>query len=163
MSPTLLHLPMEKRECNLIASRRMFNLLFVLLSLALTPALVAGQAESKPRVFLDPQSVFSTYFADGLQKKHVPVILTADPKEADYTVTFKAESKTGKRAQPITQAGVGDEYYSGGWYKVSMTVVSSKTEVPVFNYACKKSSGDRRVWSVAECLAKHWKRNLEKR
>jgi len=50
---------------------------------------------------------------------------------------------------------------SGAWDRVSMTVIDSKSKDMVFSYTCQKGGG--RLESVAQCLAKHWKDQLEKK
>jgi hypothetical protein len=127
----------------------------------LVPALAFGQTPSARKVYLDPQNPFSNDFAAGIQKKRVPVTLTTDADQSDFTVSLTADSNKGSKARGVTMAIMTGVYSDGAWDKVSMTVVNSKTKEMVFSYTCQKGGG--RAQAVAECLAKHWKEQLEKK
>lgn len=128
--------------------------------LVLIPALAWGQTIQKPKVYVDPSNAFANSFSAGVEKKQVPVTLSTDPFQSDYTVNLTAESDKGSKAKGVTTALLTGVYNSGAWDRVSMTVVDSKTKDVVFSYTCQKNGGH--MQSVAECLAKHWKDQLEK-
>lgn len=122
-------------------------------------------AATKGKIYLDPDDQFSAYFSSALQKKKVPVTITTDPAQADYTAQFQAKDSNGSVLQSVlSSVGVGN--YSGGSFnEVVMTIVNAKTKDVVFSYTCKKQSqymdaSSALATSVAECLAKHWKDNL---
>jgi len=129
--------------------------------LLLVPICVAAQSMTQPKVYVDPNNPFSNAFSAGVEKKHVPVVLTTDPDQSDYTVSFTVETNKGSKAQGVTTAIFTGVYNSGAWDRVSMTVIDSKSKDMVFSYTCQKGGG--RLESVAQCLAKHWKDQLEKK
>lgn len=45
-------------------------------------------AGSAQKIYLDPDDGFSAYFSSAIQKKKVPVTVTTDPAQADYTAQF---------------------------------------------------------------------------
>jgi hypothetical protein len=122
-------------------------------------------AAPKGKVYLDPDEQFSAYFSSALQKKKVPVTVTTDPTQADFTVQFQAKDSNGSLLKSVlSSVGVGD-YNNGSFNEVAMTIVNAKTKDVVFSYTCKKQSqnldaSSALATSVAECLAKHWKENL---
>lgn len=132
----------------------------MLAAFLLIPVLTWGQATATPRVYVEGNDAISSAFAAGIQKKHVPVTLTTDAARSDYTVSLSGQNDKGSKARGITTAVFTGVYDSGAWDRVSMTVVDSKTSDVVFSYTCQKGGG--RLQSVTECLAKHWKDQLEK-
>jgi hypothetical protein len=133
----------------------------ILALLLLVPTLAWSQAMSRPRIYVDPQNPFSDAFSAGVQKKQVPVTLTTDSTQSNYTVNLTTETDKGSKARGVTTALLTGVYNNGAWDRVSMTVIDSKSKDVVFSYTCQKGGG--RMQSVAECLAKHWKDQLEKR
>lgn len=134
---------------------------YALALLMMIPALAFGQAASRPKVYLDPQNPLSSDFSAGVQKKRVPVTLTADSEQSNYTVTLTTDSNKGSKARGVTMALMTGVYADGAWSRISMTVMDSKSKDVVFSYSCQKNGG--RVQSVTECLAKHWKEQIEKK
>lgn len=135
----------------------------VLIALGMMSGVAAAQNNQK--IFLDPDNKFSAYFSSALQKKNVPVTVTTDPQQADYTATFQAKDSNGSVIQGIASAVNDGWWNSGAFNEVSMSIVNAKSKDVVFSYTCKKynqySGADQRMASsVAECLAKHWKSNL---
>lgn len=129
--------------------------------------LVAGTAfaGSNKKIYLDPDDGFSAYFSSALQKKKVPVTVTIDPKQADYTAQFQAKDDNGSILRGILSSLGKGTYDSGSFNEVVLSVVDAKSKSVVFSYTCKKSSrnlgaSSELATSVAECLAKHWKENL---
>lgn len=116
---------------------------------------------------MDSNDPFSKYFSSALQKKKVPVTVTTDPASADYTVEFQPEKNNGSVIRGVTNAIQWGRWDSGAYNEVSMQVVDPKTKDVTFSYTCRKpeqftADDNRRLSSVAECLAKHWKNKLPK-
>ena len=130
---------------------------------SLLPVMVFAQQQRK--IYLDPNDSFSAYFSSALQKKKVPVTVTVDPKQADFTAEFQAKDNNGSVIKGLlSQLGAGT-YDNGSFNEVIMSIVDNKSKNVVFTYTCKKSSqnmgaASAMATSVAECLAKHWKDNL---
>lgn len=129
--------------------------------------LVAGAAFGAPnkKIYLDPDEGFSAYFSSALQKKKVPVTVTIDPKQADYTAQFQAKDDNGSIIRGLLSSFGKGTYDSGSFSEVVLSVIDAKSKSVVFSYTCKKSSryigaSSELATSVAECLAKHWKDNL---
>jgi hypothetical protein len=134
---------------------------YALALLMLIPAVALAQTTPKPKVYVDPDNPFSSDFEAGIQKKQLPVILTDDRDQSDYTVILKAESSHYSRTRVITASLVTDPYADGSWDRMSMTVMVSKTKDIVFSYTCQKNSDNDQA--VTECLAQHWKDQLRKK
>ena len=133
----------------------------LLLSFATT--LSAG---TKGKIYLDPNDRFSAYFAAALQKKKVPITVTTDPKQADYTAQFQARANDGSLLKDVLSTLGGANYNNNSSNEVVMTIVNAKTKDVVFSYTCKKQSqymdaSSGLATSVAECLAKHWSDSLK--
>jgi hypothetical protein len=133
-------------------------------ALAIFPVLALAQ---QSKVYLDPQDAFTSYFTSALEKKSVPVIVTTDPTQADYTVRFQTKDSNGSLLQGIASAVQSGRYDSGAFNEVGMTVIDVKSKDVTFSYTCKKydqysARDSQRASSVAECLAKHWKSKLQK-
>jgi hypothetical protein len=130
------------------------------LLLALPAVMVAQQR----KVYLDPDNAFSAYFASALHTKKVPVTVTQDPKQADFTAQFQTTGSDGSVIQGVLSRLGAGTYDNGSFNEVILTIVDAKKDV-VFNYTCKKQSNNMGAssalaTSVAECLAKHWNDNL---
>jgi|GEM_PF-2374122 len=126
-----------------------------------------GFAQSPPNaqstVYFDQNSPFAPDFTAALSKKGVPVAVTVDPANARYTVMFSLNRNDGSIFQGITSAVTSGTYDPGGWDRATMQVVDNHTKLVTYSYTCKKyrdNSGDP-MKSTAECLAKHWKSNLQ--
>ncbi|HXY50298.1 MAG TPA: hypothetical protein VEI01_12660 [Terriglobales bacterium] len=142
-------------------SFRSFQIVAVLL-FAL-PATLAAQQRSK--IYLDPDDGFSAYFSSALQKKKVPVTVTTDPKQADYTAQFQAKDSNGSLLKSVLSSLGAGAYDNGSFNEVALTIIDAKSKDVVFSYTCKKQSqymdaSSALATSVAECLAKHWKESL---
>jgi hypothetical protein len=122
-------------------------------------------AAQQRKIYLDADEGFSAYFSSALQKKKVPVTVTTDPNQADYTAQFQAKDSNGSIVKGVLSSpGVGS-YDNGSFNQVAMTIVNTKSRDVVFSYTCRKSTqnmdaSSALATSVAECLAKHWKENL---
>jgi len=128
------------------------------------PVVVAAQPMRK--VYLDPNSSFSAFFAAALQKKKVPVTVTVDPRRADYMAHFQVNNSHGSVIEGVTREMNNGLYNSGASGRVTLTIVDRKSKDVVFSYTCRKPSrfnaNDPSVTSsVAECLAKHWKSAMQ--
>jgi hypothetical protein len=134
-------------------------------------ALVLGlvstmSAASKGKIYLDPDDQFSAYFSAALQKKKVPVTITTDPNQADYTAQFQARDNNGSLLKDVLSTLSGANYNNNSSNEVVMTIVNAKTKDIVFSYTCRKQSqnmdaASALASSVAECLAKHWKDTMK--
>ena len=125
------------------------------------PAVVFAQQR---KIYLDPDNSFSAYFASALQTKKVPVTVTQDPKQADFTAQFQTNGSDGSLVKGVLSTLGAGAFSNGSFNEVIMTIVNANKDV-VFNYTCKKQSNymdesSNLATSVAECLAKHWKDNL---
>jgi hypothetical protein len=138
----------------------------ILLAACLAPSALpfAARAQtSQQTVYLDPANPFSTDFSAALSKKKVPVTVTVDPARADYTATFSVANHKGSVVQGIiTQLDTGF-YKSGAWDQATIQVIDNHSKNVIFSYTCKKGNnqGDSMTTSVAECLAKHWKQQMQ--
>jgi hypothetical protein len=143
----------------------MYTRRLAVIGLILAISSAAATQEQRKKIYLDPNNSFSAYFSAALQKKQVPVTVTMDPKQADYTAQFQAEDKNGSVIEGILSSLGQGNYDTRSINEVVMTVVDAKSKDVVFSYTCSKSSqyqnrSSALSTSVAECLAKHWKDNL---
>ena len=99
------------------------------------------RTEVKPTVYIDAVEPLASSVAEGIRKKHVPVVLIRNKAEAQYTVTL-SERLTGW----------------GSFALVTMTVVDSRTGSLVFVHTCTKLGG--RTGALGTCLAKRWGKSL---
>lgn len=130
--------------------------------LLILPTLVLAQQR---KIYLDPDDEFSSYFSAAIQKKKVPVTITTDPAQADFTAQFQVKDKNGSVVKGFLASLGAGNYDNRSFSTVVMTIVNSKTKDVTFSYTCKKTSqymddSSSLATSVAECLAKHWKDNL---
>jgi hypothetical protein len=124
------------------------------------PTITSAQAGKK--IFLDPNDSFSAYFSSAIQKKKVPVTVTVDPQQADYTAQFQAKDRNGSVLQSVLNSLGQGNYDNRSVNEVSMSIIDTKSKDVVFSYTCSKMSqysnaSSALATSVAECLAKHWK------
>jgi hypothetical protein len=130
--------------------------------LVLTIALSLNAAESiKPRIYIVPQEGFEIYISAAFVKKHVPVIVTTDPEQADFhlksLVMTKDESTGSKIARCLFAYCIGMD----GSQTATVQLVRFSTKEVVWAYNVNKSSS-KAFQSSAEAVAKHIKRHLEK-
>jgi hypothetical protein len=123
----------------------------------------AGFAQQR-KIYLDPDNSFSAYFASALQTKKVPVTVTLDQKQADFTAQFQATGSDGSIVKGVLSRLGAGTFSNGSFNEVIMTIVNANNDV-IFNYTCKKQTdymdaSSNLATSVAECLAKHWKDKL---
>jgi hypothetical protein len=137
---------------------------FSLIVLGSALAFAQTPSTGKSTVYLDQQNPFTPDFTAALMAKSVPVIVTTDPAHARYAVTFTLDSNNGSVFQGITSAINSGTYNPGGFDRATMQVVDNQTKTVTYSYTCKKdrSSSSDPMKSAAECLAKHWKSNLQK-
>jgi hypothetical protein len=130
--------------------------------LLLFPFLILAQQK---KIYLDPNDDFSAYFSSAIHKKKVPVTVTTDPQQADYTAQFQAKASDGTFLQGILSSlGQGGNDIKS-FNEVVMTIVEARSKDVVFSYTCRKVSqnmggSSALATSVAECLAKHWKDSI---
>jgi hypothetical protein len=56
----------------------------LLISTVAFPAAAADLVGSAPRIYIEPQSGLESYIAAGIQKKHVPAVVTQKKEEARF-------------------------------------------------------------------------------
>jgi len=127
--------------------------------LLLLPLLLVAQQK---KIYLDPNNDFTAYFSSAIQKKQVPVTVTTDPQQADYTAQFQAKASDGSVLDGILTAMGKDGNNIKSFNEVVMTIIDTHSKDVVFSYTCRKVSqnmgaSSALASSVAECLAKHWK------
>jgi hypothetical protein len=149
-----------------LANRGRMSIRYSFSLIVLASALAFAQTPStgKSAVYLDQQSPFTPDFTAALMAKSVPVVVTTDPANARYAVTFTLERNNGSIFQGITSAINSGSYNPGGFDRATMQVVDNQTKTVTYSYTCKKDSTNSSdpMKSAAECLAKHWKSNLQK-
>lgn len=134
--------------------------MLIALTVLFTSLVSWAQTLEHPKVYVNPSDEFSSPFAAGVEKKHVPVTLVTDMAQAKYAVDFSHERNDGSKARGITTAIFTGVYADGSFERVSMKVVDVESKAIVFSYTCQKGRGG--VQPAAECLAKHWKEYLKK-
>jgi len=92
---------------------------------------------------------FQHYLMSAMRKKSVPLIIVADPNEADFIVFGVSETKRAGWAKMLF-LGTGN---SGEM--ASITIVNRRTKVVVFSDSSHKYSAARGRRSTAEKLAKY--------
>ena len=98
---------------------------------------------------------FESYIAAALRKKEVPLLMVADPKDADFVIEGTADKKGAGWAKKI----FAGDYRSST--SASMTVTNTKTNVIVYADSSDRASANRGFRSSAEKLAKYLKRKIE--
>ena len=105
--------------------------------LLLFPLLLAAQQK---KIYLDPNNDFSAYFSSAIHKKQVPVTVTTDPQQADYTAQFQAKASDGSLVDGIlTAMGQGGDNIKS-FNEVVMTIVDARSKDVAFSYTCRKVS-----------------------
>jgi GH15 family glucan-1,4-alpha-glucosidase len=137
---------------------------FVITGLLFTLSMLAV-AQTGKKIYLDPNDSFSAYFSAAMQKKKVPVTVTVDPQQADYTAQFQAKDRNGSVLQSVLSSLGQGNYDNRSTNEVSMSIIDNKSKDVVFSYTCSKISqysnaSSALASSVAECLAKHWKDSI---
>jgi len=100
-------------------------------------------------VFVDEMGGFEHYLMAAMRKKSVPLIVVADPMQADYIIFGNADTK---RAGWAKMLFMGDAR-SGEMASISM--VDRRTKVVVFADSSHRYSAIRGKRSTAEKLAKY--------
>jgi hypothetical protein len=90
-------------------------------------------APERGKIYLDPDDSFSSHFSAALQKKKMPITITVDPKQADYTAQFQAKGSDGSILKGVlSQIGAGN-YNNGSFNEVVVTIVDAKSKNVVFS------------------------------
>lgn len=118
-----------------------------------------ARAQERGRVYLDPKDSFANEFAAGADKKHFPLILTADSENVNYTAQFSWQTNEGSKTMGVMTTLATGIYMNGSFERVSMTILEAKSRNIVYSYTCQK--GGRHLQSAAECLAKHWRNDIQ--
>lgn len=114
---------------------------FVVLGLLLAlPALLVAQQR---KIYLDPDEGFSAYFSSALQKKKVPMTITTDPKQADFTAQFQAKDSNGSLLKGVLNTIGAGTYDNGSFNQIAMTIVDTKSKDVVFSYTARSKA---RTW-----------------
>jgi hypothetical protein len=98
---------------------------------------------------------FESYLAAALRKKDVPLLIVADPSQADFIIEGTADKKGGGWAKKVL---LGDFRKSTS---ASMTVTNLKTGVVAYADSSDRASANRGLRSSAEKLAKYLKKKIE--
>lgn len=134
--------------------------LMVLVLLFATMGMAGGNKE-KQVAWISPQNTYASYLEAAVQKKGTPVVFTTVKKNAALLVTLEATERSGSTWRAVFTGN------SGRASALSMSVVNAKTGVVVYSYTCHKGghgvfrTGHAGFQSAAECLAKHWKDELQ--
>jgi hypothetical protein len=122
----------------------------------LTSVTLFAESPALPRVFVEPQSGFESYIAAGIIKKQVPVVITQNKDEANYTITSavleKEETTGGKIARCLFAYCAGIQ----GNQTATVQLVDAKSKEVLWAYNVKKQ-GASNYQSSAEAIAKHLK------
>jgi len=112
-----------------------------------------------PMISEDPKESqsqgFETYLAAALRKKDVPLLIVADPSQADFIIEGTADKKA---------AGLAKKLLLGDFRKstsASMSVTNLRTGVVAYADSSDRSSANRGLRSSAEKLAKYLKKKIE--
>lgn len=130
---------------------------FVLLTFVAASIPMFSQAQ--PKIYIDAEPQFSTALAAALEKKHVPVTIVLDEKQANLVlksapVNSKDESGAGKVARCMFLDCIG----INGNSTVSVELVRSSDSAVVWAYQVRKTnSGPLGIQSLSEAIAKHLK------
>jgi len=120
---------------------------------------VAGIAQERPTIYIEPQSGFETYLAAAISKKNVSVDVVTDRSKAAYflkaaPLEIKTESTGGKIARCLFAycAGIEDKG------NVSVQLIESRSSKMAWAYSVNKQrGGSKNSQSMAEAVAKHLK------
>jgi uncharacterized protein (DUF736 family) len=115
------------------------------------PHIVAGS-----RIFIEPMNGFETDLAAAVIKKHVPVMVVDNEKNADYIITGSNETIKAGWAKTIFITPSPADH-------ASITVTDPVTGQVVYAYAWDKLGAIRGSQSAAEGIAKHLKNFIDKK
>jgi hypothetical protein len=100
-------------------------------------------------VFVDEMEGFEHYLMAAMRKKGVPLIMVADPMQADYIIFGNADSKRAGWAKMFfLRSGLSGEM-------ASITMVDRRSKVVVFSDSSYRYNANRGKRSTAEKLAKY--------
>jgi hypothetical protein len=102
-----------------------------------------------------PVQGFESYIAAALRKKNVPLIIVANPDQADFKIEGSADKKSGGWAKKVL---LGDFRSTTS---ASITVTNLKTGVVAYADASHRESANKGLRSSAEKLAKYLKKKIE--
>jgi hypothetical protein len=143
----------------------------------------AQQIKTGATAYIEPMGGYETYLAAAFMKKHVPLILVADPAKAEYIITSSVAHKGGGQpavvvnntnnvnnsgndgpGQGISQAmqQSAANRAARGATSASISVIDAHSSQIVFAYSVGKNANTNQVQSTAEACAKHLKEFIEK-
>ncbi|HEV7681652.1 MAG TPA: hypothetical protein VGO68_05990 [Pyrinomonadaceae bacterium] len=111
---------------------------------------IVSEDASKPQA-----QGFETYLAAALRKKNVPLLIVADPSQADFIIEGTADQKGAGWAKKIILADFRKST------SASMSVTNLRTGVVAYADSSDRSSANRGLRSSAEKLAKYLKKKIE--
>lgn len=132
-----------------------------LLVLASVAPMAQAKTEQKTLAWIKSSNPYGNYLEAAVEKKHVPVEFTTRKKNAKLLVTLTAQERKGSTWRAVLTGN------SGRASALSMSVANAKTGVIVFSYTCHKGghgflrTGHSGFQSAAECLAKHWAKEMK--
>jgi hypothetical protein len=128
--------------------------------LVTTPAVLYGadavdRVPAGAKLFVAPMQGFESYVLAALKSKKVPVVVVADPSQADFVLTGSAESRRPHWSR-ATFLG-NDESHE----QASISVRHARTSVVAFAYAFEKKNAGRGRQTTAEACARELKRHID--
>jgi hypothetical protein len=140
------------------------------------------QIKSEATAYIEPMDGYETDLAAAFMKKHVPLILVADPHKADYIITSSMAHRdpsqpavvvnnsntnvahggaTGGSGNSVAQA-MNRPRQDYGATRASISVIAAQSSEVVFAYSVGKHANTNQVQSTAEACAKHLKEFIGK-
>jgi hypothetical protein len=138
--------------------RRATALSLLMLALSLVPS-AFGQTPAQPKIFVKAEPDFAVALSAAIIKKHTPVIVVTDEKDAEYflqsaAVSAKQESAGSKVARCLFAYCAGIE----GSSTVSVQLIKVSDSSIVWAYQVRKANGGPvGIQSLSEAIAKHLK------
>lgn len=123
-----------------------------------------AQSPTQPKIFVKAEPNFSVALAAAFNKKHTPVTVVLDEKNAEYVlqsaaVFAKQESGGSKIARCLFMDCIGVE----GSSSVSVQLIRSSDNAVVWAYQVRKANGGPvGIQSLSEAIAKHLKNEFLK-
>jgi hypothetical protein len=143
--------------------RRVLGAMLVGWLVAMPAVLQGAGADAVPRVpagaklFVAPMQGFESYLVDAIKTKKVPVVLVADPAQADFVLSGSAESR---RPHWSRAAFLGnDESHE----QASISVRSTRTSAVAFAYSVEKKNAGRGKQTTAEACVKELKKHIDRK
>lgn len=117
-------------------------------------SLAFAQQPPKPLVWINPKNPDAAYLEAAVQKKGTPIEFTTQKAKTAYIANLSEIDSKGTGLRGLY--GIGHSALTA----LSLSVSDAKTGAVVYSYTCTKRG--HFYQSAAECLAKHWKKRIEK-